>query len=583
MSNIVITENPERCSFCGQKKISVYNSSLSVWKCLSCGLLFRNILHSEDKFTALYKNAWLDSSSHKSETGGTDLKLARIYLQRLISYLGLKNLSGLKILDFGAGRGSMLTALSELGADAYGIEPFGYEYLKERGFKVFRNTEEIPEEISFDGIIAIDVIEHLFYPWDTINNLKELLSAKGWFYIATPNVDSLNAKLHMSNWRELYNPSHTYFFTPRCVETIFAKLGIVQFKRLYWFIKYGDNPLRKLVHFLLQYFQLDGEIRYVLHKTGVQKEKSLNGAGKVGVVLINCNGGKFTIPCIQSLQSGIMKPHKIIVIDNASKDGSDNEISAHFPDIQLIRSKVNVGFAAGNNIGIQELIKQGYKYIWVLNNDTELNSDCLKIQYDFLETNPHIAGCCGKILYSDSRKTIWYAGTELNKFVLRIRSRGMLKIDEGQYDLPQKTLFITGCSMFVRSDTWRQVGDFYENFFIYYEDFDWCLRAERQGFDFWYFPKAVIYHKVSGTMGKTNEKQTPLVTPPKVTYLMQRNQMFVLRRWKSGIGFFFILFTLETPRLLYYSTKLLYMNRFENLFALCKGMRDGLMDPFTKP
>jgi len=299
---------------------------------------------------------------------------------------------------------------------------------------------------------------------------------------------------------------------------------------------------------------------------------------KVGVVLLNCNGGKFTLACIQSLLSGTMKPDKIIVVDNASADGSDDEIASSFPDIRLIRNKVNVGFTTGNNIGIRELVDQGYGYIWVLNNDTELERGCLKIQYDFMESSPEIAGCCGKILFSDSRKTIWYAGTKLNRFILRVRPRGWMEIDEGQYDLPQKTLFIVGCSMFVRGKVWRQVGGFDDKFFIYYEDFDWSLRAEKQNFNFWYLPKAIIYHKVSGTMGKGSEKQTPLTIPSRVAYLMQRNQMFIIKRWKGLFSFLFILFVLEIPRILYYSAGMLFSRKTDNFFALWRGMRDGLFN-----
>ena len=575
MPSIIFTQKPKQCPSCGSKDIKIYNRSLNFWRCLYCGLLFRGVLQTESKLAELYKNAWSDSSKHKDQTGGISLNLARVYSQKLHSFLDLKNLKGLKILDFGAGRGDMLMALSEIGAEVYGIDPYGYEYLKNKNFKVFRDINEIPKGLLFDGIIANDVIEHLYYPRDTINALYDLLKAPGWIYIATPNVNSLNAKLLISYWRELYNPSHIYLFTPDCIEAIFSKLGIVQYKRLSWFIKYGGNPLQKIAHFLLQSFQLDGELRYILRKTSPQKKARSGCADKVGVVLINCNGARFTIPCIRSLLSGTLRPQKIIVVDNASTDGSDKEIPVCFPEIQLIRNKENMGFAAGNNVGIRELLNQGYEYIWVLNNDTELDADCLRKQYDFLESNPEIAGCCGKILYSDFREKIWYAGTELNRFALRVRSKGMLEMDDGRYDIPQKTLFITGCSMFVRSKVWQEVGDFYEEFFIYYEDFDWCLRAEKQNFIFWYLPEAIIYHKVSGTMGKTNERQTPLVTPPRVTYLMQRNHVFILKRFKSRFGFLIISTVLEIPRMLYYSIRLIFLKSFDNIIALWKGTYDG--------
>ena len=167
----------KECPFCSGRRISAYNSALSVFKCASCGLLFRDI--SLNDSIGINKNAWADLSHHKNETGATDLRLSRIYAKNLIRSLGLKSIKGLKILDFGAGRGDMLAAFSELGADVYGVEPFGYEYLDTRGFKVFREIGDIPKGLLFDGIIANDVIEHTFYPWEMIEKLYGLLSVSG--------------------------------------------------------------------------------------------------------------------------------------------------------------------------------------------------------------------------------------------------------------------------------------------------------------------------------------------------------------------------------------------------------------------
>lgn len=298
---------------------------------------------------------------------------------------------------------------------------------------------------------------------------------------------------------------------------------------------------------------------------------------EIGVALINWNSAELTISCIKSLLSGTMKPDKIIVVDNASTDGSDKEINIYFPNIQIIRNKVNAGFSGGSNIGVLELINQGYKYVWVLNNDTETHPDCLKTKYDFMESNPGAAGCCGKILYSDFRKTIWYAGARLNKFKLRNFHRGMLETDNGQYDISQKTLFITGCSMFVRAKVWQEVGVFDEKFFAYCEDIDWCLRAEKHNFELWYLPQAVIYHKVSAAFGKTSGKQTPWMAPPLVIYLSERNQLFLLKKWKNKL-WLSVLYALKIPRFIKYSFGLLFLRKFNSLFAFCKGTFDGIFD-----
>jgi GT2 family glycosyltransferase len=194
-----------------------------------------------------------------------------------------------------------------------------------------------------------------------------------------------------------------------------------------------------------------------------------------------------------------------------------------------------------------------------------------------LQSNPEVAGCCGKIMYADARKTLWYAGARLNKFKLRVFHRGMLETDEGQYDDPEETLFITGCSMFVRSSIWRRIGAFDEKFFAYNEDIDWCLRAEKHKVKLWYLPQAVIYHKVSAVFGKTGGMQTPWVAPPIVVYLSERNQLFLLKKWK-GLSGLLLLYFLKIPRFLKYSGGLLLLRRFGNLSAFCRGTFDGLFD-----
>jgi len=167
-------------------------------------------------------------------------------------------------LDFGTGRGDMLAVLSELGADVYGVEPFGYEYLEDKGFKVFREIEDIPKGFLFDGIIANDVIEHIFCPWDVMDKLYGLLNVSGWLYIATPNTGGLNAVFSRARWREFYNRGHIRFFNSSCLKSVFFKFSITKYKRLRWFIRYNNNPLEILVHYFLQFFRLDGVIRYII-------------------------------------------------------------------------------------------------------------------------------------------------------------------------------------------------------------------------------------------------------------------------------------------------------------------------------
>jgi len=118
----------------------------------------------------------------------------------------------------------------------------------------------------FDGIITIDVIEHLFSPWDTMRKLYGRLIDGGWLCVTTPNADCLKSRLIKTSWGEFHNPSHIYFLTPKSMRSIFNKLGFRKVKRLRWFVRYSGNPLLSSCHTLLQASGLDGEIRYLISK-----------------------------------------------------------------------------------------------------------------------------------------------------------------------------------------------------------------------------------------------------------------------------------------------------------------------------
>lgn len=254
------------CPYCGGSTSSLWKS-LNFWKCSSCSLIFRYPLPGERHIVELYEKSWSSPSECRSETGGTELSLARSYARKLADALELPDFRGLRILDFGAGRGDALTAFSELGADVYGVEPFGYQRLVDNGYKVFRTLDEIPETITFDGIVTMDVVEHLGSPWDEINRFGRMLNVGGFIYISTPNADSLRAKIEGENWREALRPGHFVLFTGDSLETVLDRAGYKNRKRLRWYINYKQNNLYGLLDYLLQMAQIDGELRYLIRKS----------------------------------------------------------------------------------------------------------------------------------------------------------------------------------------------------------------------------------------------------------------------------------------------------------------------------
>ncbi len=254
------------CPYCNGETV-IHWESISFWKCPSCSLIFRFPLPDGHSVVELYEDSWTDPFENRSETGGTSFDLAVVYARKLADTLDLKDFRGLNILDFGAGRGDVLTALSELGADVYGVEPFGYEGLVKRGFKMFRTLDEIPEGLTFDGVITMDVVEHLMTPWEEINRLHGLLNTGGFLYISTPNADSLRARIEGDKWREALRPGHFVLFNQNSLENMIKGLEYKSMKRLKWYLKYNENNIHNLLVYILQTVGIDGELRYLIRKS----------------------------------------------------------------------------------------------------------------------------------------------------------------------------------------------------------------------------------------------------------------------------------------------------------------------------
>jgi hypothetical protein len=260
------TETLKGCALCG-KEASPHWEAIGIWKCSSCGLLFRNPLPSQEDLAQLYKTSWINPLESMNETGSTDIQLAKKYASELARSLKVKNFRGMKVLDFGAGKGSMSDALFKLGADVYAVEPFGYEELKKQGFNAFRTLEEITGEVSFNGVVAIEVLEHLTTPRLYLNLFKQKIVRCGWIYISTPNARSFNALINRSQWREVLKAGHLMLYTSRSLQFLLSSCGFQEYRRLRWFINYQKSMVQSFTHYILQTLGLDGSLRYLAIKS----------------------------------------------------------------------------------------------------------------------------------------------------------------------------------------------------------------------------------------------------------------------------------------------------------------------------
>lgn len=224
---------------------------------------------------------------------------------------------------------------------------------------------------------------------------------------------------------------------------------------------------------------------------------------KIGIIIVNYNGAKDTIECIDSLMTINYKEIEIIVVDNKSTDNSEAILQAYNKDgkFKLIPADRNGGFSYGNNVGIREAIKDGVDYVLLLNNDTLVEAEFLNTLVSFLSKHRK-AVLTGTILYAFNRNKIWYAGGHVSKWTCRTSHENQDKTIDSITNRDKRVSFISGCEMLIPVSVIKHVGYLDEDYFLYSEDTDYCLRLIKNNIDMFYVPSSVIYHKVSASTSK---------------------------------------------------------------------------------
>ena len=244
----------------------------------------------------------------------------------------------------------------------------------------------------------------------------------------------------------------------------------------------------------------------------------------LSIVLVNYKRGEDTIQCIESLWQSSYTDFDVIVVDNASEDGSAERIQERCQSVTVIRANANVGFAEGNNIGICEALRRASARILLLNNDTVIDKHALAEMVGSFSHDSTVGIVGAKIYYFDRPDILWFAGGYLNPHAARYGHYGIGETDTGQYDDNESTDYVTGCCLMFRKEVVEKIGLLESAYFAYLEDADFCLRARTAGFKLLYQPRALIYHKVSSTSAWDS---------PVYLYFNLRNKLLFLRRHSS--------------------------------------------------
>ncbi len=241
------------------------------------------------------------------------------------------------------------------------------------------------------------------------------------------------------------------------------------------------------------------------------------------IVILNWNGKNFLQKFLKILTNCSIYPDtRIIIADNASTDSSLEFLSSNFPNIETIILDKNYGFAGGYNKALSMIEAD---YFVLLNSDVEVSENWLEPLIKCLDQNKHIAACQPKILSHSNRSNFEHAGAAggfIDMFgfpFCRGRVLANVEKDEGQYNEKTEIFWASGACMVIRSDVFKKVGGFDDEFFAHMEEIDLCWRIKSRGYGILYVPESKVFHIGGGTLSVEN---------PLKTYLNFRNNLLML-------------------------------------------------------
>jgi GT2 family glycosyltransferase len=221
---------------------------------------------------------------------------------------------------------------------------------------------------------------------------------------------------------------------------------------------------------------------------------SIKRGPHVTVVVLAYNNEDETAACLESLLGSTYEPVTILLVDNASPDGSGERLHARFPEVAYLQTGTNGGYTAGNNRGMEWALARGTDYVLLLNYDTEVDRHCIERLVRAAEETG-AAATAPLICYYDEPNVVWYGGGRFS------RTRAMVThllenrpIDPSQARMP--ITFVCGCCALIRAPALRELGGFDESYFMYGEDMELSVRMAAAGHRMIYEPGALVLHRI---------------------------------------------------------------------------------------
>ncbi|MBC7882826.1 MAG: glycosyltransferase family 2 protein [Anaerolineae bacterium] len=261
---------------------------------------------------------------------------------------------------------------------------------------------------------------------------------------------------------------------------------------------------------------------------------------KVAAVLVNWKNWPDTLAAVASLEKQTLLP-QIVVVDNGSPNDSEVQLRQQLArSVTVLQSGQNLGWAGGCNLGIHHALERGAEWIWLINNDAVADPLALEKLVACCETDAQVAACGSLIYELDAPQVIWFAGGKIDLWRGTTSHVGIGQQDHGQFPEPIATEYLTGCSLLIRRSALEQVGFLSENYFLYYEDPDWCLKARSLGWRVMLVPDSKVWHRQGNSA-----REAGGLSPTHAYYDTRSNLYFIerhcgaLQRW-SAYGWFLL-------------------------------------------
>lgn len=288
----------------------------------------------------------------------------------------------------------------------------------------------------------------------------------------------------------------------------------------------------------------------------------------VAIVVLNWNNWRDSVECLESLGRITYPRSWVLLVDNGSTDNSEQILRTRFPQLEILQTGANRGYAGGNNCGLRRGLEGGADYLGVVNNDVVVEPDFLEPLVAALQADPALGIVGGlQCSYHDPR-IIQPTGSYFNRYTGIVRTDCPGEVEPGQCHRPKPVDFISGCAFLARAEMVEAIGLLDESFFLLGEEVDWCLRAQQAGWGVGYVPGSKILHKGSATLRSR---------PALYTYYGLRNRLWLLRRYSSSGQYllFLLLFSL------YFCPKMLVGRLLKGEAHLLGPLLRGLCDGFA--